>query len=725
MKQQKVIHWFRKGLRLHDNPAFIKACEQAVELYPVFILDPWIAKNTAVGINRWRFLLQSLQDLDNSLKALNLRLFLVKGNPELELESLCTKWGITKLTFELDTEPYAVKRDGIVETKMKAMGVEVIKCVSHTLLDVHKTVAANGGKPPLTMQSFLSVFAKVGPPDQALPAPTLQDLSGCKTPIGSTHDADYGVPSLSDLGKSEADCGPVLYPGGETEALNRMDLHLKKTNWICTFEKPNTSPNSLVPSTTVLSPYFKFGCLSARLFYHKLSQVYHNKKHSAPPVSLHGQMLWREFFYTVGAATPNFDRMKDNSVCKQIPWQLNKEHLEAWAHAKTGYPFIDAIMTQLRQEGWIHHLARHAVACFLTRGDLWISWEEGQKVFEELLLDADWSLNAGNWMWLSASAFFNQFFRVYSPIAFGKKTDPNGDYIKKYLPILKKFPAKFIYEPWKAPSAMQQTAGCVIGRDYPRPIVEHDIVSKINIKQMTEAYAKARESNPASSKKNSSKKGNTEPVKSKSPAGHSEAIESKASVEHSETIKRKSSVELEHSITKKSKSSVEHSEAIKSKASVKHSETIKRKSSIELEHSITKKSKSSVEHSVTVKSKSSLGHPEIIKSRSLVRHLETIKSISLDGHIDTIKSKSLVEHSEKISKPKKKDYLPSNSDDHPEKNKNQNSTNTEPTKTPAFSQQKHTSEPAIVQTTLAAHVERKRRSNNSSSTSPPCKRKKL
>jgi cryptochrome len=98
--------------------------------------------------------------------------------------------------------------------------------------------------------------------------------------------------------------------------------------------------------------------------------------------------------------------------------------------AKTGYPFIDAIMTQLRTEGWIHHLARHAVACFLTRGDLWCHWEEGQKVFEELLLDADWALNAGNWMWLSASAFFHQYYRVYGPVSFGKKTDKHGDYIK-------------------------------------------------------------------------------------------------------------------------------------------------------------------------------------------------------------------------------------------------------------------------------------------------------
>ncbi|MCL4105491.1 UNVERIFIED_CONTAM: hypothetical protein GTU68_055622, partial [Idotea baltica] len=201
-------------------------------------------------------------------------------------------------------------------------------------------------------------------------------------------------------------------------------------SWVRNFEKPKTAPTALEPSTTVLSPYLKFGCLSPRLFYYQLINVYAGAKHSQPPVSLLGQLLWREFFYTVGALTPNFDRMEGNPICKQIPWVKNDKYLDAWKRGETGYPFIDALMTQLKQEGWIHHLGRHAVACFLTRGDLWQPWEEGMKIFEEYLLDADWSLNAGNWMWLSASSFFYQFFRVYSPISFGKNTDKEGAYIR-------------------------------------------------------------------------------------------------------------------------------------------------------------------------------------------------------------------------------------------------------------------------------------------------------
>ncbi|XP_025115307.1 cryptochrome-1-like isoform X3 [Pomacea canaliculata] len=347
------------------------------------------------------------------------------------MPELFKDWKITTLTFEIDTEPYAMQRDDAIEKLAKSCNVNVIKRVSHTLYDTEKTISKNGGSPPLTYQRLQTVLKEMGAPPKPSNTLTSSHLSDCTTPWKEEFDEKYGVPTLAELGKNEEDCGPLLFPGGEMEALSRMERYLKKTNWICKFEKPQTEPNSLEPSTTVLSPYIKFGCLSVRTFYYRLLDIYNlNKVYTKPPVSLHGQLLWREFFYTAGVGTANFNRMEGNPVCTQVPWDSNPEYLAAWSEARTGYPFIDAIMTQLRTEGWIHHLARHAVACFLTRGDLWLSWEEGQKVFEELLLDADWYLNAGNWLWLSASAFFHQYFRVYSPVAFGKKTDKNGDYIK-------------------------------------------------------------------------------------------------------------------------------------------------------------------------------------------------------------------------------------------------------------------------------------------------------
>ncbi|XP_018586695.2 cryptochrome circadian regulator 5 [Scleropages formosus] len=500
------VHWFRKGLRLHDNPALQAALRDCAELYPVFVLDPWFPKNARVGITRWRFLIGALADLDCSLRRLNSRLFVVRGKPEEVFPRLFQKWKVTRLTFEVDTEPYALQRDKNIASLAAEHQVEVIQEVSHTLYDTERIILENNGKAPLTFKRMQTLINTVGAPKRPCPPPTLQDMIDICTPSSEDHEEAYGVPSLAELGFDSLNAGPELYPGGEQEALRRLEEHMSRTGWVCAFEKPQTSPNALTPSTTVLSPYLKFGCLSARTFWWRLDDVYRGRKHSEPPVSLHGQLLWREFFYTTSVGIPNFDCMVGNPVCVQVDWETNPEYLAAWREGRTGFPFIDAIMTQLRQEGWIHHLARHAVACFLTRGDLWISWEEGMKVFEELLLDADWALNAGNWQWLSASAFFQQYFRVYSPVAFGKKTDKNGDYIRKYLPILKKFPAEYIYEPWKSPRSLQERAGCIVGKDYPKPIVEHEVISKKNIQRMKMAYAKHSGSSSESSGKSKGEK---------------------------------------------------------------------------------------------------------------------------------------------------------------------------------------------------------------------------
>ena len=264
------------------------------------------------------------------------------------------------------------------------------------------------------------------------------------------------------------------------------------------FEKPKTSctePSS--PSTTALGPYLSLGCLSPRTAWHAVADA--TKKASSktnrskPPVSLQGQLLWRDFnnlmAHSANAQHPgSWGQMKDNPYCRDVPWSSDPELLTAWKGGKTGYPWIDACMSQLHKEGWIHHLGRHAVACFLTRGDLWQSWEEGADHFEGQLLDADYALNNFNWMWLSCSGFFYQYFRCYSPVAFQKKNDPNGNYIRKWVPELANLPAKYIYEPWKAPIAIQKDAGIRIGVGYPKPIVDHAIVSKENMSKMSLAY---------------------------------------------------------------------------------------------------------------------------------------------------------------------------------------------------------------------------------------------
>uniref|UniRef100_M4DX76 (6-4)DNA photolyase n=1 Tax=Brassica campestris TaxID=3711 RepID=M4DX76_BRACM len=254
------------------------------------------------------------------------------------------------------------------------------------------------------------------------------------------------------------------FRGGESEALKRLHKSISDKAWVANFEKPKGDPSAfLKPATTVLSPYLK--------------------------------LLWREFFYTTAFGTRNFDKMKGNPICKQIPWKEDHDMLAAWRDGKTGYPWIDAIMVQLLKWGWMHHLARHSVACFLTRGDLFIHWEQGRDVFERLLIDSDWAINNGNWMWLSCSSFFYQalpppfYNRIYSPVSFGKKYDPDGKYIRHFLPVLKDMPKQYIYEPWTAPLSVQTKAKCIVGKDYPKPMVMHDAASKECKRKMGEAYA--------------------------------------------------------------------------------------------------------------------------------------------------------------------------------------------------------------------------------------------
>uniref|UniRef100_A0A7S2C4N2 Cryptochrome/DNA photolyase FAD-binding domain-containing protein n=1 Tax=Octactis speculum TaxID=3111310 RepID=A0A7S2C4N2_9STRA len=337
---------------------------------------------------------------------------------------------------------------------------------------------------------------------------------------------------------SAADCAGLApaVRGGETEALARLSTCMKRSTWVATYEKPKTAPTALDPSTTALSPHMSLGCLSPRTMWYAVeasaAEAPSSVTRSKPPVSLHGQLMWRDFntliAYSANAHSPgSWGRMEGNKYCRSIPWDTDPALLTAWKEGRTGFPWIDACMAQLRQEGWIHHLGRHAVACFLTRGDLWQHWEEGAAHFEAHLLDADYALNTFNWLWLSCSGFFYQYFRCYSPVAMQKKNDPTGRYIRKYVPQLRSMPDKYIYEPWLAPAGVQKSAGCVVGVDYPAPVVDHKVISKANMGRMAAAYeahkakhgtgtaAKKKKASTSQSKKTKKTTDETEPKKTK------------------------------------------------------------------------------------------------------------------------------------------------------------------------------------------------------------------
>jgi len=205
------------------------------ELRPVFVLDPWFVKNMKIGANRWRFLQQSLDDLDKKLRSIGSRLFVIRGKPEDVFPELFKTWKVQCLTFEQDIEPYARKRDDLIEKLAKKANVKVIQKVSHTLYNPENIIKANLGKPPLTYQKLVSLVEGIGPPPKAVDAPKEVPLGYSKVldgemqiPEGEDTFGNMQVPSLEEFGLDESKLEVCLFPGGETEALRRMEENLNK-----------------------------------------------------------------------------------------------------------------------------------------------------------------------------------------------------------------------------------------------------------------------------------------------------------------------------------------------------------------------------------------------------------------------------------------------------------------------------------------------------------------
>lgn len=417
------------------------------------------------------FFLESIRDLDQSLRSLSSRLVVLRGNPTEVLPLVFKRWNVKVLGYESDTEPYCQIRDSQVTALCAEHRVEQVVAYGHTLYDPQSLLSTCKRKVPKTYQAWMKLVEQMGDPEQPIPAPSSDQLPAFdESWLGSE---EYAVPESvlhEPFNYSTLPNSPIR--GGESHAIQRMHAWLRDEKRFLAFEKPETPPTTFETdpaktATTLLSPYLKFGCLSPRTFWwamHRLKTAEEEKANrerrqsrlTQPPVSLFGQLYWREFNYFISWATPitessqidckalkhlqlrGFDRMLTNPLCRVIDWRCvfragevdekeqqqrqaeQQEELrlfEAWRWGKTGYPAVDAAMTQLREWGWLHHLARHLVACFLTRGDLWCSWERGVQVFDELLIDGDWSLNQFNWLWLSASAFFHQVSCAMIPTA--------------------------------------------------------------------------------------------------------------------------------------------------------------------------------------------------------------------------------------------------------------------------------------------------------------------
>lgn len=491
------ILWFRNGLRLHDNESLqIATSDPTRKLLPIFIFDGETPTTKNCKWNKMSFLLECLEDIDNSLSDVGGRLYMVEGKPVNVLKKLSHQFKIDKLCFDQDCEPIWLERDNAVKNFCGAHRIEVVETIGATLWDPLEIIEANGGSPPLTYSQFCHVTQGVGPPRRPIPDIDLSDVEFVELEDYDDLLAKMTVfpttPTPDMLGIEQEGGENKVYKGGEKAALKYFGRRIKyeKNAFLEGSFLPNRrNPDILMPPKS-LSPDLKFGCLSVKRFYWAVQDTWNEVNESNPPASytIVSQLIWREFFYAMSANNPFYGEMERNPVCINVPWYNNQDHLDKFNEGRTGYPFIDAGIQQVKTEGWCHHILRNALAMFLTRGNLWLNWEHGLELFLNYLIDGDWSVCAGNWMWVSSSAFEKSLNYSFSldPTVYGRRVDPHGIFIKKYLPQLAKYPAEYIYAPWRAPLDVQETAGCIVGKDYPMPMVDHPATSKRNAEQMRE-----------------------------------------------------------------------------------------------------------------------------------------------------------------------------------------------------------------------------------------------
>ncbi len=458
------IWWIRRDLRLSDNQALSRAVQKGSGVVPVFILDDHLLKKAAKI--RQAFLFNGLRSLESDLQRLGSRLIIRQGNPVDEITKLAVECQADEVFAEEDITPYALKRDATV-------GKEVNLQLTAGLT-VHPVAAVTkpDGKPYTIFTPFSRAWKALPADKQPLPAPN-------------------ALPPVPDLSSAEL---PVLssersFPAGEREALRRLSSFLSSA--IYEYEKGRNKLDQ--DGTSALSPYLHFGMLSVR---QAAAGAYEAILHAADASARAGcetwlnELIWREFYQSILHYFPFVLHAAFKPSMRGIHWRNSPDEFTAWQHGLTGYPVVDAGMRQLAATGWMHNRARMITASFLVK-HLLINWQEGERWFMQSLVDADPAANNGGWQWTAGTGTDAvPYFRIFNPILQGKKYDPQGIYVRRWVPELIKVPTQYIHTPWEMAEAEQRSYQAAIGRDYPAPIVEHNYARR----RVLAAYSKVQTS---------------------------------------------------------------------------------------------------------------------------------------------------------------------------------------------------------------------------------------
>ncbi len=447
----RSLVWFRgKDLRVADHPPLAEAAASG-EVIPLFVVDPFFfSPERARSLpHRMQFLLDSLACLASELAGLGSRLLLVSGRSVDVLPRLALQWRVDQVLASRWVEPFGRERDRRIAESLGRSGIPFRCLEGETLLPPGSVRTGQGGMFRVFTPFARACAARLDPssplPPLASLPPLPPDLSGPFVP----------VPSLEALGLRP---NPRLQPGGSRAGRARLSVFLQERLGRYSLERDRMD----LPSTSRLSADLKFGTLSVRQVWRAVAD-----QGGAGAAPFLNELLWREFSHHLLWEWPELLDRPFRSGFAGFPWREDAASWEAWCEGRTGYPVVDAAARQLRAEGFVHNRARMVAASFLAK-HLLLDWRLGEAHYMQWLADGDWASNDAGWQWCAGCGCDAQpWFRIFNPVAQGLKFDPEGGYVKRWVPELAGCPAAFVHEPWTAPRDLRSRL------DYPEPRVDH------------------------------------------------------------------------------------------------------------------------------------------------------------------------------------------------------------------------------------------------------------
>jgi len=450
-----VIAWFRRNLRLTDNPAWAAACDAGQPVIAVYVSD----EMDNGGASRW-WLHHSLSSLEERLGEFDVPLVIRKGDPVDVIPELAEHTRAGALYCSRRFEPDARRQEKALRDSLDD-GIER-NVYDDYVLRHPKIVKTNAGSPYKVFTPFYRASTACGEPDTPIPVPN--DVQPSKADLDSLSIDDL---ELLPTGPDWSGGLQKTWQPGEPGALEQLDDFEDR---VADYGDNRDIPG--VDGTSRLSPHLHFGEVSPRQVWHavRLSRGSSLSDDRAEPFLR--QLFWRDFSWYLLYHFPELPDKPLRSEFEAFPWAENTDSLNAWQNGRTGIPIVDAGMRQLWDTGWMHNRVRMLVASFLVK-NLLIPWQKGRAWFDDTLVDADMANNSAGWQWVAGCGTdAAPYFRIFNPVTQSRKFDPDGDYIRRWVPELADLPDKAIHEPSAADPETLAEAGVELGEDYPEPIAD-------------------------------------------------------------------------------------------------------------------------------------------------------------------------------------------------------------------------------------------------------------